>query len=202
MEDITNSWNKLSPSKREGGEFKFQAQHISQEFSIMAKFFTPRILNLEAVARTFTPIWRSKNGFQIQNLGDHRLLFICSNKTDVDRVLHNEPWSYDKHVVLLQFYTKTFPLCELVFRESLFWVQVHDIPITYMNQATTEELCSILGKVIHMPGEPTLGGQGFMRVRVRMDVTQPLYRGRVVTLENGEQSWVVFKCERLPNLCY
>ena len=71
-----------------------------------------------------------------------------------------------------------------------------------MNQATTKELCSMIGKVIHMLGGPTLGGQGFMQVRVRMDVTQPLYRGRVVMLENGEQSWVVFKYERLPNLCY
>jgi len=80
MEDITNSWNKLSLSEREGSEFKFQAQHISREFSIVAKFFTPRILNVEAVARTFTLIWRSKNGFQIQNLGDHKLLYIFDNK--------------------------------------------------------------------------------------------------------------------------
>ena len=35
-----------------------------------------------------------------------------------------------------------------------------------------------------------------------MDVTQPLCCGRVVTLENGEQSWVTFKYERLPILCY
>lgn len=63
MEDITNGWNKLSLSDREGGEFKFQAQHKSQEFSIMAKFFTPRALNVQAVAHTFNTIWRSKNGF-------------------------------------------------------------------------------------------------------------------------------------------
>ena len=99
------------------------------------------------------------------------MLFIFNNKADVDKVLQNEPWSYDKHVVILQFYSKTLPLRDLVFRESLFWVQVHDIPITYMNQATAEELCSVIGEVIHMPGGPTLGGQGFMRVRVRVDVT-------------------------------
>ena len=79
---------------------------------------------------------------------------------------------------------------------------MHDIPITYMNQTMAKELCSVIGKVIYMLGGPTLGGQGFMRVRLRVDVTQPLCCGRVVTLENGEQSWVVFNCERLPNLCY
>lgn len=138
MEDITNSWNKLSLSDREGGEFKFQAQHKSQEFSIVAKFFTPRALNVDAVAHNFNPIWRSKNGFQIQNLGDHRLLFIFDNKADVNRVPRNEPWSFDKHAVVLQFYNKTLPLRDLVFKEVIFWVQLHDIPISYMNQATVE----------------------------------------------------------------
>ena len=201
MDDLTNSWNKLSLSEHEGGEFEFQAQHKSQEFFIVAKFFTPRISNVEAVARTFNPIWRSKNGFQVQTLGDHRMLFIFDNKVDVDKVLHNEPWSYDKHVVILQFYNKTLPLRDLAFRESLFWVQVHDIPISYMNQTTAEKLCSMIGEVIQMPGGPA-AGQGFIRVSVQVDVTQPLCHGRVVTLETGKQSWVVFRYERLPNLCY
>ena len=55
-----------------------------------------------------------------------------------------------------------------------------------MSQATAEELCASIGEVIRVPGGSTLGGQGFMRVQVRMDVTQPFCRGRVVTLENGE----------------
>ena len=56
-----------------------------------------------------------------------------------------------------------------------------------MNQAMAEELCFVIGDMIQMPGGPALGEQGFMRVRVRVDVTQPLCRGRVVTLETGEQ---------------
>ena len=129
-------------------------------------------------------------------------MFIFENKSDVERVLRNEPWSFDKHVIVLQYFNKILPLRDVVFKETVFWVQVHDIPITYMNQATAEELCASIGEVIHVPGSSTLGGQGFMRVWVRVDVTQPLCHGRVVTLENGKQSWVAFKYERLPILCY
>ena len=71
-----------------------------------------------------------------------------------------------------------------------------------MNQRTVEELCAKVGEVIHMPEDSYMSGQGFMRVRVRVAITQPLCCGRVVTLENGEQSLVIFKYERLPNLCY
>lgn len=42
----------------------------------------------------------------------------------------------------------------------------------------------------------------FMRVRVSIDITKPLCRGRKVKFSNGEVSWVNFKNEHLPNLCY
>ena len=41
-----------------------------------------------------------------------------------------------------------------------------------------------------------------MRVRVTLDINLPLCRGRVITLAEGGKSWVAFKYERLPNLCY
>ena len=45
-------------------------------------------------------------------------------------------------------------------------------------------------------------GGYFIRVRVLIDVTLPLCRGRVITMENGEKNWVSFKYEQLPNFCF
>ena len=42
----------------------------------------------------------------------------------------------------------------------------------------------------------------FMRIRVRVNTTLPLCRGRIFTLENGSKGWASFKYERLPNVCY
>ena len=41
-----------------------------------------------------------------------------------------------------------------------------------------------------------------MQVRVTLDLNLPLCHGRVITLADGGKSWVAFKYERLPNLCY
>ena len=41
-----------------------------------------------------------------------------------------------------------------------------------------------------------------MWVRVTLDLNTPLCCGRVITLVEGGKSWVSFKYERLPNLCY
>lgn len=54
------------------------------DFTIAAKFLTKRALNVEVIARTFNPLWRARNGFKIQNLGDHVILFTFDNKVDVD----------------------------------------------------------------------------------------------------------------------
>ena len=41
-----------------------------------------------------------------------------------------------------------------------------------------------------------------LRVRVRIDVTKRLVRGKKINIEGGEGRWVQFKYERLPNFCY
>lgn len=61
---------------------------------------------MEAVARTFKLLWRAENGFRIQKEGDHKILFIFDNKEDVDKILSNGPWSFDKSLVVLQRYTE------------------------------------------------------------------------------------------------
>ena len=84
---------------------------------------------MDAIALTFQPLWRSKNGFKVKNMGNHIVLFIFDNKREVETIIENDPWSFDKHLVVLQRYDKDTPFEELQFNYTSFWVQVHDIPI-------------------------------------------------------------------------
>ena len=45
-------------------------------------------------------------------------------------------------------------------------------------------------------------GGDHVRVRVILNVTNPLCRGRKFSLEDGSTGWVSFKYERLPSLCF
>ena len=45
-------------------------------------------------------------------------------------------------------------------------------------------------------------GGNFIRVKVSIDITMPLCRGRIIKLKDDKQVWVSFKYERLPNICY
>lgn len=143
---------------------------------------------MEAMARTFKPLWQAENGFKIQKEGDHKILFSFYNKEDVDRILSNELWSFDKYLVVLQRYDKNSSIKELRFDEGSFWVQVHNIPIRYKNKSVVEVISESIGLVHRSNKNSEGGGDSFIRVRVTLDVCQSLCRGRVIKLEEGEKA--------------
>ena len=138
----------------------------------------------------------------IRNMNDHKVLFGFDDERDVNQILMNQPWSFDKHLAVVMRYEKDVPLKSLSFNMLMLWVQVHDIPIRYMTTEVAEKLCDIIGEVVKSIGAETKEGSYFMRVRVKVDIAEPSYRRRLITLENGEKTWVVFKYKRLPNFCF
>ena len=202
MEDLSKQWINFSLLDREGDKITLGKNKDSNEHIIAANFLTQRALNVDAIARTFKPLWRAINGFTIKNMGNHVLLFIFENQEDVHRVLISEPWTFDKHLVVIQKYEKNTPLQEVRFNKTSLWVQVYDIPIRYMSKEVAEDIYSSMGEVGLSEFHPTEEGGCFVHVRVRLDVTKPLCRGRVVDLEEGGRVWVSFKYERLPIICY
>ena len=74
-----------------------------------------------------------KNGFKVRNVGNHVVLFIFDNEEELEKILEGEPWSFNKHLVMIQCYDHTILVRDLVFDHVSLWVQVHDIPIQYLS---------------------------------------------------------------------
>ena len=202
MEDLAAIWDNLSLSEKEQPGYTMRADHRTREYMLAAKFLTSRFLPMEAVAKMFKQLWRSTNGFKIRHIGDHKCLFVSNNLHDADRIIKNQPWSFDKYLVVIQRYDGESPARELIFNKATFLVQVHDIPYKYMTKHMVECLCDIIGEVQKSSGAIDDDRGQFMRVQVTLDLNLLLCRGRVITLEGRGKSWVSFKYKRLPNLCY
>ena len=151
---------------------------------------------------TFNPIWRPKNGFKVRNMGNHTILFIFDNEEEVEKILKGDPWSFDKHLVMIKWYDYSIPVQDLVFEHVTLWVQVHDIQTNYLSREIAEKLCEAARKVSTEPTLAEVDRGNVMRIRVTVNTTLPLCRGRVFTLEDGSKGWASFKYERLPNVCY
>ena len=132
------------------------------------------------------------------------MLFIFFfEQTDVDRVLAGEPWSFDKYLVALKRIGRQTEMKGLVFDSVFFWIQVHDLPIGSLKSRVAQDIVLVTGEVVNSrAAEEDYEGSHFMQVRVRIDITKPLCRGRKIGLSDGKEGWVNFKYECLPNLCY
>ena len=202
MDDLTRSWSCLTLSECEGSNLQISEEQAATEYILAAKFLTKRALNIDAIAKTFTPLWRSVNGFKIKKEGDHVVLFTFDNKEEMEKVIEAESWSFDKHLMVLQCYDRDTDVKDMEFNRASFWVQVHDLLVRFRRRKVAEQICEAAGKINALTDDSDSEGDNFMRVRVSVDITQPLCRGRVISLDNGKDLWVSFKYERLPNLCY
>ena len=69
MESLTKYWSNLSLNDREGGGARLGKNRGLNEFILAAKFLTKQALSIDAIIRTFSPLWRSKQGFEVRNAG-------------------------------------------------------------------------------------------------------------------------------------
>ena len=90
MEDLSVMWKKFLLSEKEESEYIGQIFETTGGKVLAAKFFTRRVFNMEAIARTFKQLWQTKKSFEIKDMGNHVVLFVFSDKMDADKVLLGE----------------------------------------------------------------------------------------------------------------
>ena len=120
----------------------------------------------------------------------------------MDRIIAAEPWSFNKSLIVLNRYDKEVAVHASDLTKIAYWVQVFDIPLRFRNREVAEQICESVGTILLPDDAPDCDGGSFIRVRVVIDISRPLCRGRLITLDDGKEHWVSFKYERLTNLCY
>ena len=62
MEELAKSWSCLTLLDVEGSHLSIIEEDAVADFVLATKFLTKRALNIEAIAKTFTSLWRMKHG--------------------------------------------------------------------------------------------------------------------------------------------
>ena len=85
-------------------KFDLSKNKKTQMYTLAVKFLTRCSVNIEAVAKTFRPLWRMRKKFEVSNAGDNILLFAIESDEDIEKVLMGERWAFDRHLVVFQRY--------------------------------------------------------------------------------------------------
>lgn len=94
----------------------------------------------------------------------------------------------------------------MVFNSAVFWIQIWGLPFDLMTDDVGKEVGKEVGNHIscYVSGDkrknPTDNAR-YMRVRVEVDIRNPLRRGGFVLSLEGECIGVFYQYERLPAFC-
>ena len=102
MANIEDLWARFSLTEEEKQGADVPRKKDVAIVRLAAKFFTKRVVNAEAVGRTFKPLWKPIGEMKIRDIEGNILLFEFDDAMDLERVLEFEPWSYDKSIVVLR----------------------------------------------------------------------------------------------------
>lgn len=87
LEDL---WSRLSLLEEEVRGANVPQQSEATIHRLAGKFFTKRVVNAEAIARTFKPLWKPVGELKIRDSGGNILLFEFEDELDLLRVLEFE----------------------------------------------------------------------------------------------------------------
>ena len=91
MDDLGSRWKKLSLSNKEGKKLALAKNKQILKYVFAVKFLTKRSVGIDVVAKTFRPLWCTRNDFRIRDAGDNHLLFTFELEFDIEMVLMGEP---------------------------------------------------------------------------------------------------------------
>jgi hypothetical protein len=96
----------------------------------------------------------------------------------------------------------TIPPTQMEFDKAAFWVRMFNLPLACMGRDLGIQLGGTVGEVeeVDTNDEGVAWGE-FLRVRIRISLTKPIARGRVINLK-GLSIKIPFQYERLPKICF
>ncbi|KAL0291650.1 UNVERIFIED_CONTAM: hypothetical protein Sradi_7018600 [Sesamum radiatum] len=160
-------------------------------------------LNFEALATSIKGMLDPVKGLDIRRLEEGRFLLRFHHIIDRNRALDGCPWSFKKNTLILSSVGINENPMHVDLNWCEFYVHIHDLPLSKMNLGVAELIGNSIGKFRDLEMEDAGRAWGSsLRMRVAINVTQPLVRALRVCTRTGDELVVSFTYERLQNFCY
>ncbi|TXG46781.1 hypothetical protein EZV62_026075 [Acer yangbiense] len=170
---------------------------------LIGKVLSGKKVNREAFINMINQLWSPFGQVEIEVIADNIFMFFFTKSEDRDAVWRRGPWHFDNHLIVLEKPIGAGEISELGFDKVDMWVQIHNLPLMYMNRRAARSLAEEIGQVIEIPADAKECRGKFLRVKVRIDVNKPLKRFIKLAVDDTERVVVApLIYERLPKFCY
>lgn len=206
-EELTKMWATFSLSEEEEGEVDIQATDCREVFTrgqacVVGKLVADRYVSKETIKTDLQQWWRPTGTLIFKVLGENLFLIEFEKGRDKKRVPEGRPWVFEANLFLVEDFDGRTSPTSFTFDRASFWVRMFNLPLGCMGREVGRKIGSSMGIVEEVDTEGDGVGWGeYLRVKISLDLSKPLPRGRKMNLE-GTSSLIVFQYERLPKFCF
>lgn len=206
-EDLTRLWENLSLTEEECIDLVAQDQDLeaAKQYGhscLVGKLFDDRAVSKETIRTKLSKGWKPAGTLTFKVLGENFFLVEFGHAADKERVLEGRPWVFEGSLFLVEDYDGSTTPAQIPFEKTAFWIRMHNLPLDCMSLAIGRQIGNTVGQVeVVDVDEKGMGWGEFLRVKIKIDLSKPLPRGRVLKVREAPR-WIAFKYEKLPKYCY
>jgi hypothetical protein len=206
-EDMSSLWERFNLMEEEDEEV------VAPEIEVMpmvdcgsayvvGKLLADRSVGKEIIKTPLIRAWQPTKSVTFKTLGTNLFLIDFADECDKIRVMEGQLWTFDGNLVSLADFNGIKPMAELEFEKVAFWVRMYDLPLACMSKAIGLHIGVSVGEVLEADMDDEGVGWGeYLKVRIVLDLTKPLSRGRRLKLRD-RSIWITFKYEKIPRFCF
>ncbi|KAI8571721.1 hypothetical protein RHMOL_Rhmol01G0141500 [Rhododendron molle] len=182
----------------------FDETGVSNNHCLVGKVIQTKILNASIITNILAVAWKTRAPYHVSDSNNNVFLFHFEDSEDKRLVLQDGPWSIMNSLLILKPLENNMVVSEIQFQHYPFWVQIHGLPVEKMCRANSETIGKRFGKLIAIEVAPstTLLSHSFLRVKVEINISQPLPKGFMLRRKTRRDLWISYVYERLPDFCY
>lgn len=121
----------------------------------------------------------------------------------MQRIIDGMPWFFNKHLIGFHKLEKANDPIQVPIFATNFWVQIHNLPPGCMSEGMARQLGNFFGEFLDY--DTSIFSKGvtkYMRIKVKIDVRNPLRRRKRIAYGHDKSTFVYFQYEKLSLFFY
>ncbi|CAA0838704.1 Unknown protein [Striga hermonthica] len=205
--EVLRKLHACSMSEKETGGVELRTNDVKAgdeecERSLFGKIVGDRPANIMGVKRMMSNIWKLQQAMEVKEISSNYFQFLFTSMDDKAKVVAGNNWLFENQYLILTEWFEGLHNTHPCFDEINIWVQVQNVPLNWMCTEVGMRIGQIFNKVKNMVICKVGGEVGsFIKILVGLNLKEPIPRCTVVKL-GDTRTMVIFRYERLVNLCY
>ncbi|RYR35234.1 uncharacterized protein At4g02000-like [Arachis hypogaea] len=165
--------------------------------NVVGKLISDKEMSFKTCKNALLGMWENPQGVAVTDIGRKKILLSFKDRKKGLQIIQNGPWNVN--MINLKLWREGESVFEVDHDFMEFWIQVHGIPLEFMEKETASLIGEMLGVLVEAE-EPKTDGvlkRPYLRIRVSINITKALPTGFWLDRENIPPLWIFFKYERL-----